>query len=89
MKKSYKYYRIIVGEDKKNQTCYRLVRGNVDPFLLRQTQEIDCQSGVGALPYKSDYSSYATHTLSGRWPRTNLEPFDYKVNTQPAEEAGH
>jgi len=33
---------------------------------------------------KSDYPNYATHTMSGRWPRSNLEPFAYKANALPA-----
>jgi len=31
---------------------------------------------------KQYYPSYATHTLSRQWPGSNLESFDYKVNTR-------
>jgi len=37
------------------------------------------------LPHRSDYQSYSTHTLSGRWPQLNLETIDYEAITLHTE----
>jgi len=51
-------------------------RGSLFPFLFALDQEMYCWSGAPQqlsftcnLPYRSDYPSCATHTLSRRWPR--------------------
>jgi len=57
-------------------------RGRLIPFLFALDQA-DCRgvaphllSAPSDLPHRSD----ATHTLSWRWPGSNLEPLNYKAN---------
>jgi len=62
--------------------------GSLSPFCLRYTREIDCRSGAphplaapSNLPRRIGLSKLCHSYVSGRWSGSNLEPFDYKVNT--------